>query len=504
MENLYTIDTFEDAGREINSPRSLEACLRIGVEPSELTPRTLKSFAKKGLRDDMVQTLYDTFERKRKEKISMVSAERDQLIKFRLRSVDHSTSNEIHPLEHTNSPDKVSAMLELEKKRMEAVKRRQEKELTKILSKEETMVELQQKLQKAEEEEVKKKKEHDKKVKEQKAIAEKKHAQRLNERAQKEREELEAAKVLQRKETDFERKKREMEEDRRRKLQKEALERDQERTRKMEEHRLKTEALIDAQFQLAEKNRQIMLEREAKVMAQLNDKKQRKAQEIIEKREKAKHRIDDALNKHHVLHEEKERLFHEREEAAMKRANVVEQERLQRIKNEADDRDRSNRLRMQRLQDAARLRKQHRDDVVQRRMEKDKTYDTICAQQGEETMQRKFYNQIRQQDKLDNVQRVNRMNEFHRLQTLKSILDADQRYERIQTEKLELLRRHREEVKHSLCRKHEIANAMDIMRETNDSSLLDQLFKDKKGKKKKQKNEDLGDTVGDDRLLQTA
>jgi Skp family chaperone for outer membrane proteins len=68
---------------------------------------------------------------------------------------------------------------------MEAIRRRQEKELSKIIAKEQAMVALQQKLQRAEEEEVKRKKEHEKKVKELKLIAEKKQTQRLHDIAQK-------------------------------------------------------------------------------------------------------------------------------------------------------------------------------------------------------------------------------------------------------------------------------------------------------------------------------
>ena len=38
MELIITINNFEDGGvcRDINSPRSLEACLRAGLEPSGL------------------------------------------------------------------------------------------------------------------------------------------------------------------------------------------------------------------------------------------------------------------------------------------------------------------------------------------------------------------------------------------------------------------------------------------------------------------------------------
>ena len=68
---------------------------------------------------------------------------------------------------------------------MDAVRRRQEKELQKIIQKEQAMVNLQQKLQRSEEEEVKRKREHEKKVREAKILAEKKQTQRLHERAEK-------------------------------------------------------------------------------------------------------------------------------------------------------------------------------------------------------------------------------------------------------------------------------------------------------------------------------
>lgn len=504
---MYTIHTFEDAGREINSPRSLEACLRIGIDPSELAPKTVRDFKTKGLRDEFAQKLYDAFERKRREKIQWVVTEREALLKYKGQATPGATSQSsaAQVVSTMDENDKVSAMLDLERKRMDAVRRRQEKELQKIIQKEQAMVNLQQKLQRSEEEEVKRKREHEKKVREAKILAEKKQTQRLHERAEKEQEEAEAAKALARKEAEFEKKRRGMEEQAKRKLQQEALERDQERAEKMAEHQKKTEALIDAQFILAEKNRQLMLEREEKVRRQMEAKKIRKGEEITEKREKAKKRIAEALEKHHQLHEEKERIFFEQEETATKRAKVVEAERLARIKKESEDRDKRNKLRLQRLQDAWRNRMDHRDEIIARRQEKDKTFDTIQAQREEENTLRKFSNSIRKTDKLENVERVNRMNEFRRLQTLQNIINADLRYEKIQDQRRELLERHREEVKHSLNRKHEIANAMDLMRVTNDFTLLDQLFVDKKGRKKKQKVDDNADGPGgEERLIQTA
>ena len=155
-----------------------------------------------------------------------------------------------------------------------------------------------------------------------------------------------------------------------------------------------------------------------------------------------------------------------------------------------------------RLVDAYRHRSEHRSEIVRRRQEKDKIFAKLQEEREEHNRFRKFQNDLKKEDKQENVERVARMNEFHRLQTLQAIHEADSRYERIQAQKNELMRRHREESKQSLTRKHAIANAMDLMRVTNDYTLLDQLFTDKKSRRKKKNKGDDGDNE-DPRLTQT-
>ena len=68
MELLISIENFEDGEnvREINSPRSLEACLRAGFDPKELYPKPRSSFRSKTLTKEMIDIKYETFEKKRK------------------------------------------------------------------------------------------------------------------------------------------------------------------------------------------------------------------------------------------------------------------------------------------------------------------------------------------------------------------------------------------------------------------------------------------------------
>ena len=129
-------------------------------------------------------------------------------------------------------------------------------------------------------------------------------------------------------------------------------------------------------------------------------------------------------------------------------------------------------------------------------------------------------------DKIENVERVARMNEFKRLQTLRKIegeyvnpplssihpyhprlyyrialltpfpvllflpillllitcpilcyylVDNEERYESIQAQRKTLLEKRREEMKFSMLRKHEVSEIMDLMRITNDFTLLAKL-----------------------------
>lgn len=68
MEVLITVDNFEEGNgkfREINSPRTLEACLRSGLDPSELYPKPKDELREKGLNSEMLDIKYKTFQQKR-------------------------------------------------------------------------------------------------------------------------------------------------------------------------------------------------------------------------------------------------------------------------------------------------------------------------------------------------------------------------------------------------------------------------------------------------------
>lgn len=75
MDILVSVENFEEGGgnyREINSPRTLEACLRQGLDPTELYPRPRRHFVDKNMTKEMIDIKYEFFEKKRKGRLVLV------------------------------------------------------------------------------------------------------------------------------------------------------------------------------------------------------------------------------------------------------------------------------------------------------------------------------------------------------------------------------------------------------------------------------------------------
>ena len=76
---------FSDKNTIINSPRSKEACLRLGIETSELIQQTLEEFKSKhpdvrSLDADMVKFRYNAAEKFRIQSINLIKKEREKIM----------------------------------------------------------------------------------------------------------------------------------------------------------------------------------------------------------------------------------------------------------------------------------------------------------------------------------------------------------------------------------------------------------------------------------------
>ena len=106
-ENLISLEDvdFSSKSKMINSPRSLEACNRVGIQPSELYQISQEDFKKKypdliGMSDKLIQYRYEAEEKFRKETVNQVIEERKKIIEEKEKG-EAKTSKEANEAEYT-------------------------------------------------------------------------------------------------------------------------------------------------------------------------------------------------------------------------------------------------------------------------------------------------------------------------------------------------------------------------------------------------------------------
>jgi len=174
----------------INSPRSLEACSLVGVEPSELYKLTLEQYKSKhpeviGLTDKIIQYRYDAQEKFRNETIEQVKIMRKNIIeaKEKQKEKEEGKTNRDANETKTNMDEvdkKWEKILENEKKSIEKIKKKQRQDIETIIE-EQINKELMMKVSEAKEQ-IKKEKEEE----QERRLREKREIE-LKERKEKER-----------------------------------------------------------------------------------------------------------------------------------------------------------------------------------------------------------------------------------------------------------------------------------------------------------------------------
>ena len=263
--------------RIVLTPRSAEACLRHGLNPEILRIRPLDSFSVPGI-DPTVQRLrHETYTQRRFEMMRLVRAERKRLVNQEEREAELAAggggaSAKITPQQIIAAQAKQNAtFLDEEEKRMQKMRKRQDKELEQMMQFEVKMQEIQSErerriaLDKRKEEAAKRGKEKRARqvAEEQRQREAKKQAGAENEEARR----LAASRAM----FDRERQLRVERDVKEKKNKQEARAREEERLRKHEEHRLQTQRILAEQqaaikrrmddMELAERERQALVMR---------------------------------------------------------------------------------------------------------------------------------------------------------------------------------------------------------------------------------------------------
>ena len=143
-KNLISLDNcdFSNKSNVLNSPRSIEACLRLGIERAELYQLNMDEFKKKypevkNLSDELIKLRYDAEEKFRNETIKQAQEERNKIIneneKNKKNENKENNNNDEQPQNKDDDIAKWEKLIENEKKGIEKIKKRQRQNIESLI-----------------------------------------------------------------------------------------------------------------------------------------------------------------------------------------------------------------------------------------------------------------------------------------------------------------------------------------------------------------------------------
>ncbi|GMF17165.1 unnamed protein product [Phytophthora lilii] len=405
-----TLDNFDEtdamADPILDSPRSIEACRMLGVEPEELIQRPLEYFfrtTKEGRSEgqEFVAKRAARYEKNRQVQLRNVRAQRRELIDAQLSGIHGSMS--LRTRSYCRSPVGAARLdfaatnscsssqheftvIEREKRELQRIQQRQALEMQQMLNFELKMTELHQEREKKEREQKRQEELLAKERKRRQREADEQRRKREIEKAEQYRAELENARKLAKKEQmeNMRREQRAKQEEARR--QRDAQLSEKERLRHQEEARIKNELYQLANEREAIKKMREMQAREESLMEERERLRLAKARELAEKQARNSARIASALQQNDLQRraqleaaalkqqesEERRRAFEEERRAKEEEVRLRALRKKQDIENAQNnvtmrEEERSKRLRE--LEHQAQLRLMQREREKQQQLE---------------------------------------------------------------------------------------------------------------------------------------
>lgn len=349
--HLENFDPERHDGRDpvLTSPRSIEACRMLGVEPEDLLKQPIEHFYSKQAiqsEDDevFVAKRAARYEKDRQIQLERVRTQRHELITAGIHGIQENMSPVLKSL--CRSPDAAKfslgrmdsrefsrerefTVIQKEKRELERIRLRQANEMQQMLAYELKMAAIEQErelkdraMKRQEEMLMKERKRRQREVDEQK----RKHD---TEKAELHRLELETARreAQEQQQEVMRRKQRQHKEEERRK--REARIAEMERQRRQEEVRLHNERIMLKQArEIARKEREIE-RRDERRRQMLEQQKQRKAQEIAEKQQRNKMRITGMIQEKELLKAFQLQAAERKQQESEERRRKLEQDREQ-------------------------------------------------------------------------------------------------------------------------------------------------------------------------------
>ena len=132
--SILDID-FESSKKQMDSPRSLEACRQLGILPEELYFQDFETYTRMnpeviGLPKEIQKIRFDNIDKYRKDTIEMVKEQRNRIIESKNEKPENNNNNENQEEKQImNLDEQLDSMKNKEKKNIEKLKRRQKNEI---------------------------------------------------------------------------------------------------------------------------------------------------------------------------------------------------------------------------------------------------------------------------------------------------------------------------------------------------------------------------------------
>lgn len=412
--------------RVILTPRSAEVTLKLGVNPETLKIRDIDSFWEPGLDPAVQRMRHEAYVQRRHDLMKQCRQERKKLLNAEFEEEDANKNTGMTPEQVLEEQkQKNSTLIELEMKRIEKMKARQEKELEQMLQYEINRAKQQQDMEKRIQQS--RKKEEIRKKQQEKRLKLMAEERRLREMQKVAQEEAEEEKSRQLSKAMYDREQEIIAEQKRRneEIAQQLKEQEQEKRRKHEEHKMQVQKFFaDQQVELrarlaemhhAEKKKQDMIAKK-----QRDHKKQ-----LAKKREIVSQRIERNMEMAQAVEEKRKNDFLE----AQAKSEALREEHLKKMEEDRELKQQEALLQEQRkrmiLLQQMRMEEEKKAEMLHKFEEEEYHVEEVFANRKHELDLITEKKKLNQQMKKDNVDRVMRMQEYKRLNTLKKIEAVD-------------------------------------------------------------------------------
>eukprot|EP00761_Pharyngomonas_kirbyi_P014074 gb/GECH01014104.1/.p1 GENE.gb/GECH01014104.1/~~gb/GECH01014104.1/.p1 ORF type:complete len:743 (+),score=255.34 gb/GECH01014104.1/:1-2229(+) len=413
---------------KLTSPRSIEACLRTGINPKELIHKPRHLFEERGVPSHIAELRFEYYESRRNEKLEEALEARRQVAEEQEQETNHSKDSQKPPKMIEKEKDRLKKILKANQTYMEQLEAYDAK-MQKLAEESNRRIEKQRKQQQEEkkrkqEELVRIEKERERKQKERKERIEKQKQEREKQVRQQER---------SWRENELERKKNLMQqraiaaakgEENRRKNIERVREVKEQQARLREEQRIK----FEEKERQAEERRKEFEEYRRQEKAKQREKAQQKAERI--KRIKSRNqqmeeqRIQQAIEKQKRSEERRKELQKERE-------------RKQQLKHEKEaekERERQEKFIGAKLEQDAKV-----NWLLEKQEQAEESLEKTKAKRRQEAEIKLEKLKLKEEDRRENVDRMQRMREYERMRLLDKIEQKLQRGKEIDEQRAQLV-----------------------------------------------------------------